>query len=56
MDQDNTDLENGHDIDVSVDTSFIEAQSDEDESRFVFAYTVTIHNSGHVPAKLVNQS
>ena len=28
---------NNHEIDVSVDTSFIEAQSDEDESRFVFA-------------------
>ncbi len=46
---------NNHDIDVSVDTSFIEAQSDEGESRFVFAYTVTIHNSGHVPAKLITR-
>jgi ApaG protein len=42
-------------IDVSVDTSYIEAQSDEGESRFVFAYTVTIHNAGHVPAKLVTR-
>lgn len=55
MNQENPELEEGHDIDVSVDTSFIEAQSDEDESRFVFAYTVTIHNSGHVPAKLVTR-
>ena len=29
------DQENNHDIDVSVDTSYIEAQSDEGESRFV---------------------
>ena len=49
------DQENNHDIDVSVDTSYIEAQSDEGESRFVFAYTVTIHNAGHVPAKLVTR-
>jgi len=46
---------NNHEIDVSVDTSYIEAQSDEGESRFVFAYTVTIHNLGHVPAKLVTR-
>ncbi|MEM7401463.1 MAG: Co2+/Mg2+ efflux protein ApaG [Pseudomonadota bacterium] len=49
------DQENNHEIDVSVDTSYIEAQSDEGESRFVFAYTVTIHNAGHVPAKLVTR-
>ncbi|MFK7816388.1 MAG: Co2+/Mg2+ efflux protein ApaG [Gammaproteobacteria bacterium] len=47
--------QNNHEIDVSVDTSYIEAQSDEGESRFVFAYTVTIHNAGHVPAKLVTR-
>ena len=44
-----------HNIDVSVDSAFIEAQSDEDQNRFVFAYTVTIHNSGLVPAKLVTR-
>ena len=44
-----------HSIDVSVDLAFIEAQSDEDQNRFVFAYTVTIHNAGLVPAKLVTR-
>ncbi len=44
-----------HNIDVSVDSAFIEAQSDEQQSRFVFAYTVTIHNTGLVPAKLVTR-
>ena len=44
-----------HSIDVSVDSAFIEAQSDEDQNRFVFAYTVTIHNAGLVPAKLVTR-
>jgi len=46
---------NAHSIDVSVDSSYIETQSDEDESRFVFAYTVTIHNAGLIPAKLVTR-
>lgn len=44
-----------HNIDVSVDSAFIKSQSDEDQGRFVFAYTVTIHNAGLVPAKLVTR-
>jgi len=44
-----------HIIDVSVDSAYIEAQSDEGQSRYVFAYTVTIHNAGLVPAKLVTR-
>ena len=44
-----------HNIDVSVDSAFIEGQSDEDQNRFVFAYTVTIHNAGLIPAKLVTR-
>ena len=49
------DEEQAHNIDVSVDSAFIEGQSDEEQNRFVFAYTVTIHNSGLVPAKLVTR-
>ncbi len=45
-------LEN-HSIDVSVDSAFIEA--DERQNRFVFAYTVTIHNTGLVPARLMTR-
>ncbi len=44
-----------HNIDVSVDSTFIEGQSDEEQNRFVFAYTVTIHNTGLVPAKLITR-
>ena len=44
-----------HNIDVSVDSAFIEGQSDEEQNRFVFAYTVTIHNAGLVPAKLITR-
>ena len=44
-----------HNISVNVDTAFLESQSDEDESRYVFAYTVTIQNDGQVPAKLLTR-
>ena len=44
-----------HVIDVSVDSAYIEAQSDEGQGRYVFAYTVTIHNTGLIPAKLVTR-
>ena len=42
-------------IDVSVDSAFIEGQSDAGQNRFVFTYTVTIHNAGLVPARLVTR-
>ncbi len=44
-----------HNIDVSVDSAFVEGQSNEGQDRFVFAYTVTIHNTGEVPAKLMTR-
>ena len=42
-------------INVSVDTSYIESQSDSEDDRYVFAYTVTIQNHGTVPAKLMTR-
>ena len=42
-----------HNIDVSVDSAFIEA--DEEQNRFIFAYTVTIHNAGLVSARLITR-
>jgi ApaG protein len=44
-----------HKIRVDVSTSYIDDQSKPDESRFVFAYTITIHNEGTVPAKLLTR-
>lgn len=44
-----------HNIDITVDSAFIDGQSDEDSNRYVFAYTVTIHNVGLIPAKLVTR-
>jgi ApaG protein len=42
-------------ISVAVDTRYLEDQSDPDEQRYVFAYTITIRNRGSVPAKLLGR-
>ena len=42
-------------IDIDVVTTFIPEQSEIENERFVFAYTVTIHNSGSESAKLLNR-
>ena len=42
-------------IAVNVDTRYLEDQSDPGESRYVFAYTITIRNRGKVPAKLLGR-
>ena len=42
-------------ITVDVDTRYLEDQSDPNERRYVFAYTITIRNRGAVPAKLLTR-
>jgi ApaG protein len=42
-------------IDMSVETVYIEKQSAPENNRYVFAYTVTICNSGTVAAQLVSR-
>ncbi|MGI9342295.1 MAG: Co2+/Mg2+ efflux protein ApaG [Gammaproteobacteria bacterium] len=42
-------------IQVDVDTQFLPDQSDEDEDRYVFAYTITIHNHGKLPVQLLTR-
>ncbi len=44
-----------HAIDVNVQTRFLPEQSTPDEGRFVFAYTIRIHNGGDVPARLISR-
>jgi len=44
-----------HHIDVKVETRFLEEQSDPAEGRYAFAYTITIHNGGRVPARLLTR-
>lgn len=40
-------------IDVTVRTAYVPAQSAPESNRYVFAYTVTIKNSGMEPARLL---
>lgn len=42
-------------IEVDVDTLYVEADSDPARNRFVFAYTVTIRNVGETPARLLTR-
>jgi ApaG protein len=42
-------------IQVSVKTTYLPAQSVPEQNRYVFAYTITITNTGNVPAKLVTR-
>jgi len=42
-------------IDVDVTTQYIEEQSSPEENRFVFSYTITIHNTGSLAAKLLTR-
>ena len=42
-------------IDVAARAEYVGAQSEPDEGRYVFAYTITITNSGGVAAKLLSR-
>ncbi|HKA39475.1 MAG TPA: Co2+/Mg2+ efflux protein ApaG [Burkholderiales bacterium] len=44
-----------YDITVAARTAFIPDQSDVDSGRYVFSYTITITNTGTVPAQLVSR-
>lgn len=40
---------------VTVNTQYLEDQSDPDRSHYVFAYTVTIKNTGQIAAQLISR-
>ncbi|MCW8891268.1 MAG: Co2+/Mg2+ efflux protein ApaG [Sedimenticola sp.] len=44
-----------HRIEVDVTTTYIEGQSNPEEDNYVFAYTITIRNSGSVGARLISR-
>jgi ApaG protein len=47
--------EKKHEISVTARTAFIPEQSDIQNGRYVFAYTITITNTGDVPAQLISR-
>jgi len=42
-------------IDIEAVSHFVAEQSDPNERRFVFAYTIKIHNKGETPAQLLTR-
>ena len=44
-----------YDIKVTIETNYIPEQSLPDQCRYVFAYTITITNTGTVPARLLRR-
>ena len=47
--------ENNYNIKVIVGSQYIEAESNPEANRFVFAYTIKIENLGNVAAKLLSR-
>ena len=43
------------DIQIQVATSYVDHESEPDSDRYVFAYTITISNSGDTPAQLISR-
>ncbi|MDM9651535.1 Co2+/Mg2+ efflux protein ApaG [Pseudomonas mendocina] len=42
-------------IDVSVTTRYLAAQSQPEQNRYAFSYTITIVNNGELPAQLLSR-
>jgi Uncharacterized protein affecting Mg2+/Co2+ transport len=42
-------------INIEVETTYVMDQSIPEQNRFVFAYTITITNSGSIPAQLLSR-
>ena len=47
--------ETDYNIQITVKSHFIEAESNQEAGRFVFAYTVHILNQGNIGAKLISR-
>jgi ApaG protein len=42
-------------LDIQVETQYLEEQSRPDENQFVFAYTITISNIGTIPVQIISR-
>lgn len=42
-------------IRIEVETAYLDHQSEPEEGRYAFAYSITIHNDGRVAAKLLSR-
>ncbi len=48
-------MKDQYNIDVDVQTHYLEEQSDEENDRYAFAYTITITNQGGIAAQLLSR-
>lgn len=48
-------MKNRYEMDINVKTHYLEDQSDEENERYAFAYTITITNCGSVAAQLLSR-
>jgi ApaG protein len=46
---------NPYQIEVKVETRYVETESNPEADRYLFAYTITIRNTGSVPARLLRR-
>jgi ApaG protein len=44
-----------YEVTVTVQTQYLEDQSDPDNARFVFAYSITMKNTGNVAAQVISR-
>ena len=44
-----------YEFSVSVETAFVAEQSDVEQNRYVFSYSIVITNTGTVPAQLISR-
>jgi ApaG protein len=55
MDEETAQIMSRDSIDIDVETKFLPDQSDPENDRFVFGYTITIRNEGKLPVRLMNR-
>ena len=48
-------IDNHYRIAIAVSTRYLAEQSQPAQQRFVFSYTITLHNSGALPARLLSR-
>jgi ApaG protein len=48
-------MEADHIFDIDVATRYLDEQSEPEQDRYVFAYTIRIRNTGKVPARLLGR-
>ena len=45
----------GYEMEIRVETQYLEDQSEPEDDRYVFAYIITIINTGRFPARLISR-